>query len=155
QLLLSIRSIRRGNRLAPRLFISGWLVICVVGIVQATLYLNGTIIDRQTNIYLILLVLGGGLIIALANEAFEQAVKMTHQHQQDEIITDLKQFYQLVHYSAEGLYSSTLDGQLISVNPAMAQLFGYESGQQMINEVKNTHQLYRSEDDRKKLLKEL
>lgn len=155
QLLLSIRAIRRGSRLAPRLFISGWLIICIVSITQATLYLNGIMLDRQTNIILILLALGGGLIIALANEAFEQAAKMTQQYYQDEIITDLKQFYQLVHHSAEGLYSATLEGQLISVNPAMSQLFGYESEQQMLNEVKNTQQLYRKEDDRKKLLKEL
>ncbi|WP_416306564.1 EAL domain-containing protein [Neptunicella sp. SCSIO 80796] len=155
QLLLGVRSIRRGNRLPSRLFIGGWLIICVVGIAQSTLYLNGIIVDRQINIGLILLVLAGGLILALANEAFEQAVKMTYQHQQDEIITDLKQFYQLVHYSAEGLYSATLEGQLISVNPAMAQLFGYESEQQMLNEVKNTRQLYRNEEDRKKLIKEL
>ncbi len=48
-----------------------------------------------------------------------------------------------------GVFTSTPDGRFLSVNPAMARMYGYESPQEMIELVTDIgHQLYADTDDR-------
>ncbi|MBC3766539.1 EAL domain-containing protein [Neptunicella marina] len=155
QLWLTFNAVRQGNKLAPRLFICGWLLICFVSIGQSSLFLNGIIVDNHINHIMLLLVLLGGLFIAFANDAAEQQARLSLYSEQTQVIEDLKQFYDLVQHTVDGLYVSSQDGQLLNVNPALVQLFGYESPQQMLSEVKTTEHLYRNQEDRQKLLKEL
>ncbi len=57
--------------------------------------------------------------------------------------------------SAEGLFSSTHDGQLVSVNPAMCSLFGYDNEKQMLQQVKNAAEFYANREDRDVLVGQL
>lgn len=58
--------------------------------------------------------------------------------------------------SASGIYQVTLEGLLLSANPAMANIFGYESPEYMLREVKNTHhELYVTPHDRLKIIKNI
>jgi PAS domain S-box-containing protein len=42
--------------------------------------------------------------------------------------------------SASGIYQMTLEGKILSANPAMASIFGFENEDLMMREVKNAHQ---------------
>jgi diguanylate cyclase (GGDEF)-like protein/PAS domain S-box-containing protein len=75
--------------------------------------------------------------------------------QQQLAIKDLQHFYDLFRNSAEGLYTSSLDGQLISVNPAMCILFGYIDETEMLREVNNADQFYANPQDRAIMLGEI
>jgi PAS domain S-box-containing protein/putative nucleotidyltransferase with HDIG domain len=51
--------------------------------------------------------------------------------------------------AVEGIFRSTPEGRLITVNPAMANIFGYESPEEMISKVASIgHQLYANTEDR-------
>ncbi|OFW94736.1 MAG: hypothetical protein A3J37_08825 [Alphaproteobacteria bacterium RIFCSPHIGHO2_12_FULL_45_9] len=58
--------------------------------------------------------------------------------------------------SASGIYQVTLDGYLLSANPAMANIFGFENADIMLREVRNVHnELYASPNDRLKIIKNI
>lgn len=58
--------------------------------------------------------------------------------------------------SASGIYQVTLDGYLLSANPAMANIFGYDNADVMLREVRNVHnELYASPSDRLKIIKNI
>ena len=67
-----------------------------------------------------------------------------------------KQYRDLFENAIEGIYQSTKDGHLIAVNPAMATILGYNTTDELKQKVSHVgHQLYVSEDDRKRLLQKL
>lgn len=51
-----------------------------------------------------------------------------------------KKYRTIWENAAAGIYQMTPEGQLLSVNPAMAKIFGYESSEVMIREIRNAHQ---------------
>lgn len=55
-----------------------------------------------------------------------------------------EQNYQnIINFAAGGIFRSTLDGHFVSVNPTMAQLYGYSSAEEMIEQVNDIgNQLY-------------
>lgn len=56
--------------------------------------------------------------------------------------------------SASGIYQISLDGQLLSANPAMARIFGFDSPEVMLREVKNAHnELYVQPNERVRILR--
>ena len=58
--------------------------------------------------------------------------------------------------SAHGIYQVTLDGQIISANPAMGQIFGYMSPEDMMRDIRNAHiELFQDPNERMKVLREL
>jgi len=55
-----------------------------------------------------------------------------------------------------GIYQSTPEGRLLSVNPAMAAMFGYDSPEDMITAVLDLgHQVFVNPEDRKDLVREI
>ena len=55
--------------------------------------------------------------------------------------------------AVEGIYQTTIGGQILSANPAMAKILGYDSSENLIACVSNIgKQLYASEDARKQFL---
>ncbi len=58
--------------------------------------------------------------------------------------------------SASGIYQLTLEGQLLSANPAMAKIFGFENSEFMLREVKNAHsELFTNPSERLRLIKNI
>ncbi len=145
---------RRDGR-PNRIYAIGWSCIALVALVQAGLYLSGIILDADLSLYMMLLVLFGVLLIALALEAHEQMKTLHRQQRQSDTINDLRRFYDLFRNSAEGLYTSTIDGRLITTNPAMCSLFGYDDEKQMLRECRTTAQFYANQQDRLKLVEDL
>lgn len=80
----------------------------------------------------------------------------TEEHERAEwALTEAERRYKTIwENSASGIYQVTLDGQLLSANPAMANIFGYENADMMIREVRNAHnELYASPADRLRIIK--
>lgn len=67
-----------------------------------------------------------------------------------------EKYRHIVERSMEGIFQSTPDGRYLTVNPAFARMFGFDSPEQMVMEVNNIgEQLYRDPADRRKILKRI
>ena len=155
QLFLAIVYRNPFNSLPNRVYIFGWLAISLTTLLHTMMFIDGQILDTGGNLAFNLLILAGVICVAVAVEAHEKVLIHKQYEHQKSTIADLQRFYDFFRNSAEGLYSSTTDGQLISVNPAMCQLFGYVNESQLLNEVRNTTQFYANDDDRDILIGEL
>ena len=68
----------------------------------------------------------------------------------------LKRYFELYHSASEGLFTSTLEGQLLAANPAFCRMFGYDDIQMMATTIgRTTHALYVNGKDRDDLLARL
>ncbi|MEP4891185.1 MAG: EAL domain-containing protein [Aliiglaciecola sp.] len=137
------------------LYALGWLIISATLMSEVSYYLSGEAIENDTALILSLIVMSGVLLIAVAIESHEKALSFARQIQQQTAIENLHQFYDLFRNSAEGLYTSTQDGKLVTTNPAMCQLFGYSDETQMLSEVKDTSVLYANPHERDLLMEEI
>ncbi|MBK8972245.1 MAG: response regulator [Hahellaceae bacterium] len=64
-------------------------------------------------------------------------------------LANLKKFRRLYENASEGIFQCTLDGRFISGNPSLASIFGYETAEELIENVKNIGQdCYQSPADR-------
>jgi len=155
QLFLAIVYRNPFNSLPNRIYIAGWLAITLTTLINTVLFIDGQNLDTGGNLWFNFFVLTGVICIAVAVEAYEKVLIHKQYEQQKGVIADLQRFYDFFRNSAEGLYSSTQDGQLISVNPAMCQLFGYQNERQLLQEVRHATQFYANEEDRDILIGEL
>ncbi len=69
----------------------------------------------------------------------------------DEIRRAEQRYHSIVSNSAEGIYQSTTDGKFIMVNPAMVNMFGYSSEQEMLD-IRDTSSLYWDRNERERLV---
>jgi diguanylate cyclase (GGDEF)-like protein/PAS domain S-box-containing protein len=143
------------KRTANLVCLTGLTCIALSGFGQATLFLFGYAITQMVSLLLSVLIVLGIMLIALAIEAHERVLTRRQNQKQQLAIKDLQHFYNLFRNSAEGLYASSLDGQLISVNPAMCNLFGYANEEEMLKEVTNAEQFYANPQDRAIMLGEI
>ncbi|MBL4630268.1 MAG: diguanylate cyclase, partial [Paraglaciecola sp.] len=143
------------KRTANLVCLLGLSCVALSGFVQVTLFLSGVPLTQLTSLLFSVVIMLGIMLIALAIEAHERVLVYRHNMQQQLAINDLQHFYQLFRNSAEGLYTSSLDGQLISVNPAMCSLFGYADEAEMLRLVDNTEQFYANPQDRAIIIGEL
>ena len=143
------------KKIANLLCLLGLGCIALSGFGQVTLFLTGIPLTQKISLLFAVLIMLGIILIALAIEAHERVLTYRHNMQQQLTIKDLQHFYDLFRNSAEGLYTSSLDGQLISVNPAMCILFGYTDVAEMLREVNNADQFYANPQDRAIMLGEI
>ena len=66
-----------------------------------------------------------------------------------------KRFRDIVEHAVIGIYQSTADGRLLSANPALARILGYESVAELKANVSNLGALYIDEAERKRLIAKL
>ena len=154
-LVLALIYHNREHSTPNRLYALGWLVISATAMLDVSLYLSGTPSSMNVDLLISLVMMSGVLLIAVAIESHEKSVAFAHHVQQQSAIDNLHQFYDLFRNSAEGLYTSTNEGVLLTANPAMSSLFGYENEQQMLEEVRDTSQLYANPLERDLLLDEI
>lgn len=155
QCLMAIHYRNRFNSRPSHFFVLGWLMIALAASVNLSLYSSGDTLTFGMTFLIILMSVLGVLIIGVAIEANERVLLSLERNEQEKRIDSLKQFYQLFRNSAEGLYTSTPEGELLSVNPAMWQLFGYESEDDMLSSVSSTNDFYAEHVERDVLIGEL
>ncbi|GAC15502.1 EAL domain-containing protein [Aliiglaciecola lipolytica] len=154
-LLLAVIYHNRQYSISNRLYAFGWLIISATVVIEVHFYLSGRVSNTDLELLMSLVIMSGALLIAVAIESHEKAVAFEKQIQQQNAIDNLHQFYDLFRNSAEGLYTSTPEGKLVTTNPAMCQLFGYKDETQMLSEVKDTSLLYANPHERDLLLEEI
>ena len=60
-----------------------------------------------------------------------------------ETLQATEKYRSIFENSVEGIFQTTLDGQYLSVNPALARIYGYDSPEKLIAELRNiSRQLY-------------
>lgn len=145
-----------GNNItAQRLLFIGWALLILAGCVSINDFL-GFQASSNSDRTIIIGLFGLGMLSFVV--AITVSERLSHRNQlteQKQKIHDLHHFYELFKNSAEGLYTSTLDGELISINPAMCQLFGYDDEASMLASVGSTSDFYADNHDRDILLGEL
>lgn len=145
----------RRNRSLNRLLALGWLMLSL----SYALFL-GSYNPRLVMLISSELNAAGSLLIAMCTFALcvllaERDVSRQQLHTHERTIDSLNVFYDLFRNSAEGLYTSTLDGDLRTINPAMCTLFGYPDEATMLKDVPNTRAFYADDNDRDLLVGEL
>lgn len=143
------------KKAANYLSLIGLGLIALSSTSQIVLFYFDVSLNQSLLLILNSVIMLGLVVIALAIEAHEKVLTHRHNLKQLDVINDLQHFYNLFRNSAEGLYTSSIDGQLISVNPAMCSLFGYDNEQEMLENIQNANQFYAMPEDRDLLLGEI
>ena len=91
----------------------------------------------------------GKVVRAIVNSREVTQRKLT-----EEALVNAEQRYRsLVENAVEGIFQSTPQGTFLHVNPAMAQLYGYDSPEDMLYSVHSiAHQIYVNEEDRERFI---
>jgi PAS domain S-box-containing protein/putative nucleotidyltransferase with HDIG domain len=89
--------------------------------------------------------------------SFAMFTDITERKQAEEaLLLSETKFRSIFEHAVEGMFQSTPEGRLITVNPSMARIFSYDSPDEMVSKVTNIgHQLYSNSENRrtfKKLL---
>jgi len=93
------------------------------------------------------------LIPAVGRELREAQSRRERKQAQEEKTKAQEKYRVLFESAVEGVFQSSLSGQFINVNPAMAQLVGYDTPEELINSITDiTNQFYVRTDSRDKLL---
>nr|CRH05701.1 putative Histidine kinase with HAMP domain, PAS domain, HisKA domain, HATPase c domain and Response regulator receiver domain [Candidatus Magnetococcus massalia] len=91
-----------------------------------------------------------GILAASFNE-MAQGLETT-----DAALRDAEQRYRSIFENAqEGIFQSSVDGELFLINPALAHMFGFATPQQMLQRYSLTRDHYRHAKDRDRLLNQL
>ncbi|WP_246601191.1 putative bifunctional diguanylate cyclase/phosphodiesterase [Alteromonas antoniana] len=154
-MLLAIIFRDRRNRAQSRTFIISWLFLFATYAVQLDVVAQAIMVTPLVSLQLILIMTLAMLSFAFCVEIRERNISIQQISAREKTISQLNQFYDLFRNSAEGLYTSTLEGKLISVNPAMCTLFGYPDEETMLRSVENTRNFYTSREERDLLVGEI
>jgi PAS domain S-box-containing protein len=84
-------------------------------------------------------------------------IDLTEQKQIEDALRKSEEKYRAIfEYAVEGIYQTTPDGQLVSANPAMARMLGYDSVAQLLAAVQDvSRDLYVSHAARKQFIQKL
>ena len=138
-----------------RIFTIAWVFFFVLYAILLDTLL-GSLLYTTPVVTIILIILCAGLLcLGFSVELKERSFNIQKLLEREATITNLNRFYDLFRNSAEGLYTSTLDGELKTVNPAMCALFGYEDESHMLSAIANTREFYANKEDRDLMVGEL
>lgn len=155
QLLLTLRYRNPFNSLPNKLYAAGLITISVVIATQAYWFLQGVWLNNDASLVMSFVLLLGVILAGVAIEAHENVLVLNQQEQQRNAISDLRRFYDFYRNSAEGLFTATYDGELITVNPAMCHLFRFEDEQALLQEKPTLNALFVDEHGRDLLYEQL
>ena len=155
--LLQVLAHTFSGRPRARTFSLSWLLFFAASLVLLLAQL-GYMADTKIWQYLLI----GSVICSMALMSYGLAQRMqqvteesTLAHQQ--AINSLKQYYDIYHNAVEGMFTTTLDGQLIAANRSLLNILGYQELSQMELDVKNygMGKYYANPDDRLHMVRQL
>ncbi|QJR81192.1 EAL domain-containing protein [Alteromonas pelagimontana] len=136
-------------------FLFAWLCMYSLLALQLNMIADGSLFSARHNLYSVVSLMVALLSFGLCVGIKERNYNAQQISEKERTITGLNYFYNLFRNSAEGLYTSTIDGKLRSVNPAMCNLFGYPDEATMLASVPNAQSFYANPEDRELLIGEL
>jgi diguanylate cyclase (GGDEF)-like protein/PAS domain S-box-containing protein len=142
---------------AAKTFALGWGFFfgCIVVLALSQI---GYLPTAQAWQYLLLMALMGSM--ALMSFSLLQNIRSSQQQNLDnqQLATQhLQRYYDIYHNAVEGMFTTTLQGQLITANQALLTMLGYQNLQQMQQDVSKNGMVryYANPEDRLKMLAQL
>ena len=145
----------KGSQAVSITYILAWLSFYAFYALVTQNLFNNLVYTVDVAIGMLFFLTLGFLCFGFAVITKEEVLNQRQLSTQAETISSLNHFYDLFRHSAEGHYTSTWDGKLISVNPAMCKVFGYDNEEEILAEAENTKVFYASAEDRQILLGEI
>jgi len=155
QIVLTLLFYKKAGLMASQTYCIAWLCFFVFYAFVTQNLFGSLIYTVDVAIGMLFFLTMGFLCFGFAVITKERVLNQQTLSKQEETITNLNHFYDLFRNSAEGHYTSTWNGQLISVNPAMCKVFGFKDEQSMLSEGASTHVFYANPEDRNVLLGEI
>ncbi|NEQ99529.1 MAG: PAS domain S-box protein [Cyanothece sp. SIO2G6] len=127
-------------------YVSEALATHSIQVYEHSLMLNGAVRYEEVR----LIVLGEDEVLIMVRD-------ITKRKQAEDALRIAEEKYRSIFENAlEGIFQSTPKGNFLSVNPAMAQIHGYDSPADMMNSVQDTGtQIFVNEGDREQLMRQL
>jgi two-component system cell cycle sensor histidine kinase/response regulator CckA len=72
---------------------------------------------------------------------------------QEKLEDSCKRYSDLFEHTVEGIFQTTLDGRFDIINPALANIFGYESAEEFLSKITDVRQLYVDPSHRDELIR--
>lgn len=138
-----------------QLYATAWMFLFILYALLLNNALHSNIVTLESLLIMIIVIMLAMLFFAFSLEQKERTLNHQQITSRDQTISNLHHFYDLFCNSVEGLYTSTLEGSLKSVNPAMCTLFGFDDEASMLANVRNTRYFYANEADRDGLISEI
>jgi diguanylate cyclase (GGDEF)-like protein/PAS domain S-box-containing protein len=140
-----------------RTFAIGWLLFFVA---SAVLLLTEFGYLDQLHLWQWLLVLSVICSMLLMSYSLAQRLQSASEQsakEHEHTIRSLQQFHDIYHNAVEGLFSTTLDGKLLSANRALLNILGYQELSQMEVDVQKygMGRYYANPDDRLQMVRQL
>ncbi len=101
---------------------------------------NEAVLEKVYNIRFFLFLLGG---VALILGALIANATISETKQAEKVLQESEQKYRNIFENAvEGMFQTTPAGRMLIANPAMAEMFGFASSQEMVNSITDISQWY-------------
>ncbi|MBF7073624.1 EAL domain-containing protein [Glaciecola sp. MH2013] len=137
------------------IYFCGWVAIGIVAALEVLSFTQGASHLSYSAVLPFAFTCFGIMLVGVAIISREHSVIFRQQDEQNKVIQHLGSFSTIFENSAEGLYSATIDGRILEVNPAFAQLFGFESSQECLNKNPKLHDFFADSIEADLLLGEL
>ncbi|MEO8890914.1 MAG: adenylate/guanylate cyclase domain-containing protein [Coleofasciculaceae cyanobacterium] len=95
-------------------------------------------------------------LVELVNVATIQLSSLIQRKQTEDALRIAEEkYHSIVENAVEGIFQATPSGRYLSVNSALARIYGYESPEDLINSIEDYQQLYVDFKQRQKLIEKL
>lgn len=155
--LLRVAGYALSGRPRARTFAISWLLFftaCTVLVLSQFGYIAN---DRMWQYLLLSSVFGS---MALMSYGLAQRMQQANEQSNlanQQALQSLQQYYDIYHNAVEGMFTTTLNGQLIAANQSLLNILGYQNASQMEMDVKHygMAKYYANPDDRTHLVRQL
>ncbi len=101
---------------------------------------NEAVLEKVYHIRFLLFLLGG---VALILGALIANATISETKEAEKVLQESEQKYRNIFENAvEGMFQTTPEGRLLNANPALAEMFGFASSQEMLNSITDISQSY-------------
>lgn len=145
----------KGDR-AARTFALGWAFFfgCILVLALSQI---GYLPTGQAWQYVLLMAVMASMALMSFSLLRQLSPRQSVVQQQAAVTTQLQQYYDIYHNAVEGMFTTTVRGELITANKALLTMLGYQNLQQMQQDVEKTGmaRYYANPQDRLQMLKQL
>jgi len=124
------------------IYFCGWLTLGLVAVLEVLSFTQGASHLSYSAALPFAFTCFGIMLIGVAIISREHSLVFRQETKQALIVSKLQHFADMFNNTAEGLYAAKADGTLLSANPALTSLFGFESEQHLLSTFSNIHDLF-------------